>query len=157
VTFDAILEKYKLTDPALQKLALIVREADMGGDASVSPEAPGFRAILHGFFLLDMPDADTLRLELPCGRFERALPPCYPRRPAVLSLALRAYNLAPGLPGKAQVRPPRPASDTPHNSTWKASSRQKINWISTASATTDIDTTGGRCGVLASVANKNSF
>ena len=60
VTFDAILEKYGLTDPALHKLALIVRE-----DASVSPEAPGFRAIQHGFFLLDMPGADTLKLELP--------------------------------------------------------------------------------------------
>jgi hypothetical protein len=65
VTFDAILEKYELTDPALHKLALIVREADIRGDGSVSPEAPGFRAILHGFFLLDMPDADALRLELP--------------------------------------------------------------------------------------------
>jgi hypothetical protein len=65
VTFDAILEKYELTDPALHKLALIVREADIGGGPSVSPEAPGFRAIAHGFFLLDMPDADTLKLELP--------------------------------------------------------------------------------------------
>jgi hypothetical protein len=65
ITFDAILEKYGLTDPALHKLALIVREADIGGGASASPEALGFRAILHGFFLLDMPDADTLKLELP--------------------------------------------------------------------------------------------
>lgn len=65
VTFDAILEKYELTDPALHKLALIVREADIGGGASISPEAPGFRAIVHGFFLLNLPDADTLRLELP--------------------------------------------------------------------------------------------
>ena len=65
VTFDAILAKYGLTDPALHKLALIVREADIGGDGSASPEAPGLRAILHGFFLLEMPDADTLKLELP--------------------------------------------------------------------------------------------
>jgi hypothetical protein len=65
VTFDAILEKYEMTDPALHKLALIVREADISGSAAVSPEAPGLRAILHGFFLLDMPDLDTLRLELP--------------------------------------------------------------------------------------------
>jgi hypothetical protein len=65
VTFDAIIEKYEMTDPALHKLGLIVREADIRGDGSVRPEAPGFRAILHGFFLLDMPDADTLRLELP--------------------------------------------------------------------------------------------
>jgi hypothetical protein len=61
VTFDAILEKYGLSDPALHALALIVREADIRGDASVSPEAPGFRAILHGFFLLNMPDSDTLK------------------------------------------------------------------------------------------------
>lgn len=65
VTFDAIVEKYELTDPALHKLALIVREADIGGDATASPEAAGFRAIVHGFFLLNMPDSDTLRLELP--------------------------------------------------------------------------------------------
>lgn len=65
ITFDAILQKYKLMDPALHKLALIVREADIGGGPSVSLEAPGFRAILHGFFLLNMPDADTLRLEIP--------------------------------------------------------------------------------------------
>ena len=64
-TFDAILEKYELIDPALQKLAIIVREADISGDASVSPEAPGLRAILHGFFLLNKPDVETLRLELP--------------------------------------------------------------------------------------------
>jgi hypothetical protein len=65
VTFDAILEKYGLGDPALHDLALIVREADIRGDGSVSPEAPGFRAILHGFFLLNLPDPDTLKLELP--------------------------------------------------------------------------------------------
>jgi hypothetical protein len=65
VTFDAIIEKYEMTNPALHKLGLIVREADIGGGGSVCPEASGLRAILHGFFLLDMADADTLRLELP--------------------------------------------------------------------------------------------
>jgi hypothetical protein len=65
ITFDTILEKYKLTDPALHKLALIVREGDIRGSASISPEAPGFKAIIHGFFLMDMPDAETLKLEIP--------------------------------------------------------------------------------------------
>lgn len=49
----------------LHDLALIVREADIRGTASVSPEPPGFTAILDGFFLLNMPDSDTLKLELP--------------------------------------------------------------------------------------------
>jgi hypothetical protein len=65
VTFDAIVEKYGISDPAVHKLALIVREADVAARGAVSPEAPGLRAILHGFFLLELSDHDTLKLELP--------------------------------------------------------------------------------------------
>ena len=65
MTFDAIIEKYELIDPALNKLALIIREADISGDASVSPEAPGLRAILQDSPFGHVPDADTLGLELP--------------------------------------------------------------------------------------------
>jgi len=65
VTFDAIVEKYQIADPAVHKLALIVREADVAARAEVSPEAPGLKAILHGFYLLEMDDPETLKLELP--------------------------------------------------------------------------------------------
>jgi len=48
-TFEAILEDYKLSDPALQRLGLIVRGADVKGQEQASPESPGLRAIAHGF------------------------------------------------------------------------------------------------------------
>jgi hypothetical protein len=44
-TFEAILEDYKLSDPALHRLALIVRGADVKGQEHVSAESPGLRAI----------------------------------------------------------------------------------------------------------------
>jgi hypothetical protein len=50
-TFEAILEDYKLTDPALNRLALIVRGADVSGQEHVAPESPGVRAIAQGFAL----------------------------------------------------------------------------------------------------------
>ncbi|MDQ4139400.1 MAG: chromate resistance protein [Bacteroidota bacterium] len=46
-TFDYFLEKYRLTDPALQRMALIVRGADTD-DHSVAPEAAGLWAISAG-------------------------------------------------------------------------------------------------------------
>jgi hypothetical protein len=65
VTFDVLLEKYDVSDPALSRMATIVREADIGGRADVSPEAPGLRAIINGFFWSDMTDEDRLRFQLP--------------------------------------------------------------------------------------------
>ncbi len=46
-TFDYFLEKYRLTDPALQRLALIVRGADTD-DHAIAPEAAGLWAISAG-------------------------------------------------------------------------------------------------------------
>ena len=46
-TFDAFLAKYNLDDPALHRLARIVRGADTG-DFDLAPEAAGLRAILFG-------------------------------------------------------------------------------------------------------------
>jgi hypothetical protein len=65
VTFDAIVEKYGIADAAVDRMALIVREADIAARGEVVPEAPGLRAILHGFFLLELSDEETLKLELP--------------------------------------------------------------------------------------------
>lgn len=46
-SFDAFLLKYKLTDPALQQLALIVRGADTG-HLDLAPQAAGLQAISLG-------------------------------------------------------------------------------------------------------------
>lgn len=47
-TFDAIVEKYGLDDPALQLLARIVRGADTS-DRNLTAESPGLYAIASGF------------------------------------------------------------------------------------------------------------
>jgi hypothetical protein len=47
-SFDAILAKYNLTDPALQRLALIVRGADTPAK-DLTPESRGLEAIADGF------------------------------------------------------------------------------------------------------------
>ena len=64
-TFEAILEDYKLTDPSLHRLGLIVRGADVRGQEDVSPESPGLRAIAHGFALSGSSDEERLAYEFP--------------------------------------------------------------------------------------------
>lgn len=64
-TFEAILEDYKLTDPALHSLALIVRGADVKGQEHVSPESLGLRAIAQGFALTGISDEERLVREFP--------------------------------------------------------------------------------------------
>ncbi|MCI4365280.1 MAG: chromate resistance protein [Thermoplasmata archaeon] len=63
VTFDAIIRKYRLTDPALLELAKIVRVAD-GGSGS-EPEAAGLEAAATGFRLLATSDLENQRLQFP--------------------------------------------------------------------------------------------
>ncbi len=64
-TFEAILEDYELADPALHRLALIVRGADVNGQEHVSPESLGLRAIAHGFALSGITDEERLAREFP--------------------------------------------------------------------------------------------
>jgi hypothetical protein len=61
-SFDAILAKYQLTDPALQRLALIVRGADTD-DKDLAPESRGLEAIANGFGLLFGDDLAQLAAE----------------------------------------------------------------------------------------------
>ncbi len=56
-TSEAILEDYEFSDLALQRLALIVRGADVKGQEHVSPESVGLRAIAHGFAATGISDA----------------------------------------------------------------------------------------------------
>lgn len=64
-TFEAILEDYQLTDPALHGLALIVRAADVQGQEHVAPEGLGLRAMAEGFGLMRIPDEARLARGFP--------------------------------------------------------------------------------------------
>lgn len=59
-SFDAFIEKYKLIDPALNKLALIVRAADCG-QPQLAKEAAGLLAISKGLSLNFADDHEMLR------------------------------------------------------------------------------------------------
>lgn len=63
VSFDAIIRKYRLTDPALLELARIVRVADGGSGEAV--EAAGLEAAATGFRLLASDDLENQRLQFP--------------------------------------------------------------------------------------------
>jgi len=63
-SFDAILGKYRLADPALERLASIVRGADTDAH-DLTPESRGLRAIAQGFGLVYDDDHRQLEAELP--------------------------------------------------------------------------------------------
>lgn len=64
-TFEAILEDYGSSDPALQRLGEIVRAADVKGQEHITPEGLGLRAIAEGFAAMGISDHERLRLEFP--------------------------------------------------------------------------------------------
>jgi hypothetical protein len=64
-SFEAILEDYAVTDPALQKLALIVRAADVKGQEGVAAEGIGLRSIAQGFAALGISDGERLVRQFP--------------------------------------------------------------------------------------------
>jgi len=61
-SFEAIIAKYQLTDPALLRLARIVHAADIAADLHTDDIAPGLEAIATGFGVL-LPD-DCANLEI---------------------------------------------------------------------------------------------
>ncbi len=63
-SFDAIVRKYKLTDPALLDLAEIVRTAD-AKPRKARPEGAGLEAMALGFRAIAKDDHDNLRLQFP--------------------------------------------------------------------------------------------
>lgn len=63
-SFDAILSRYGLVDPALARLALIVRGADTDA-RHLAPEASGLEAIAEGFRLAYADDHELLEREMP--------------------------------------------------------------------------------------------
>lgn len=62
-SFDAIIKKYKLADPALARLALIVRGADTEAK-DLTPESRGLEAVAEGFRLVFGNDHELLEREL---------------------------------------------------------------------------------------------
>ena len=63
-SFDAILAKYNLTDPALHRLAAIVRGADTDAK-DLTPESRGLEAIAEGFRLIYQDDHEQIAREFP--------------------------------------------------------------------------------------------
>jgi hypothetical protein len=64
-TFEAILEDFKLSDPALARLALIVRAADVKGQEQAASEGIGLRALAQGFSALGLSDEERLARQFP--------------------------------------------------------------------------------------------
>ena len=55
-SFEALVAKYKIEDPAVHLLAKIVHGADVKQDLFGRPEAPGLEAIAEGFRYLGLKD-----------------------------------------------------------------------------------------------------
>jgi hypothetical protein len=51
-SFESIIRKYGLEDPALDRLAQIVHGADVSEDVDKTPEAAGLKAIAFGFAIV---------------------------------------------------------------------------------------------------------
>src|SRR5262249_20543489 len=63
-TFDAFLAKYGFDDPVLERLALILRGADLG-DRQLAPEGAGLRAVSFGLGHVYSDDAEMVAVGLP--------------------------------------------------------------------------------------------
>jgi hypothetical protein len=63
-TFETLLRRYDLTDPALWRLAQVVHEADIDDGLYDAPEAPGFDVALRGLSMVATDD-EVLRLTGP--------------------------------------------------------------------------------------------
>ena len=55
-SFESIVEKYEIKDPAIRLLSRIVHGADVSADLYCEPEAPGLKAIAEGFRRLGLRD-----------------------------------------------------------------------------------------------------
>ena len=65
-SFESIILRYKLDDPALHRLARIVHGADISADLTATPESAGLMAIARGFALVHGEhDEEKMRLQTP--------------------------------------------------------------------------------------------
>ena len=61
-SFETILDRYGLDDPALRALGQIVHEADIGDERFDVPEAAGLDVIVRGLGLAALDDDELIRL-----------------------------------------------------------------------------------------------
>jgi hypothetical protein len=64
-TFEAIIEDFQVQAAGLERLALIVRAADITGQEHVAPEGIGLRAIAQGFDAMGLADEERLTRQFP--------------------------------------------------------------------------------------------
>ncbi len=64
-TFEALIEDYNLRQSGLDRLALIVRAADIKGQEHVAAEGLGLRAIAEGFAAMGLPDDERIAKQAP--------------------------------------------------------------------------------------------
>ena len=62
-SFEAIISKYELTDPALLRLARIIHAADVAADIDTDPLARGLEAIAVGYSLRFPDDLENLEYQ----------------------------------------------------------------------------------------------
>ena len=60
-SFETMLRRYDLTDPALHEIAAMVHDADLDDDKFRSPESAGLDAIVRGLGLVTPDDQELLR------------------------------------------------------------------------------------------------
>lgn len=65
VSFDAIIKKYGLKDPALLMMAEVVRGADARTAHEPPQESPGMKAVAEGFQALASNDHDNMARQFP--------------------------------------------------------------------------------------------
>jgi hypothetical protein len=64
-SFESIVLKYRLDDPALRALAAVVHEADVDDDQFHTPEAAGLDAVIRGLGLVIEDDQALFRVTNP--------------------------------------------------------------------------------------------
>ena len=64
-TFETVLDRYRLDDPALDAIARIVHEADLDDERFDAPEARGLDVVLRGLSLVAESDERMLELSGP--------------------------------------------------------------------------------------------
>jgi hypothetical protein len=64
-SFETILVRYELADPALERIGRVVHEADIGDERYDAPEAPGLDALLRGLALRAAHDDQLIAMTEP--------------------------------------------------------------------------------------------